>query len=126
RDGEVASQTPLGEVFKRALFGGSVRDGRQVTKEAFATASRRLMADDTIDVDFRRIVVCYWRTFLPPGDKDALSEETRSTVLQWFAGEGTVALFRRQFQVQKVVGRENAKLMLRSLARFAAHIGYQG
>jgi hypothetical protein len=126
QEDELESVTPLGEVFKRTLLGGSSSNEQLASKDDYAEKAHRLLADDTIDPDFRRIVVAYWRTFLPPAHKDALPPDERSNVMRWFAGEGSVAVFRKQFQVQKVVSRENAKLMLRSLSRFAAHIGYRG
>jgi hypothetical protein len=84
------------------------------------------MSDDTIDIDFRRMVLHYWRTYLPEGADTATLQEIRGHVMQWFAGEGTLGGYRGEFGVQKIVGRSNARFMLESLARFARHIGYTG
>jgi hypothetical protein len=84
------------------------------------------MANDSMDIDFRRMILKYWETYLPEaGDPVALAER-RGLILNWFAGEGTVGTYRREFGVQKVVARDTARLMLRSLGRFALHAGYRG
>jgi hypothetical protein len=85
-----------------------------------------LMRASDLDIDFRRMIVHYWETFLPEGADPAALEERRGQILQWFAGEGTIGLYRREFGVQKVVSRANARSMLQSLSRFAIDAGHQG
>ena len=53
-------------------------------------------------------------------------EQTRGEILQWFAGEGTVGTYKKRFGVGKMVSKQNAKLMLHSLASFVRLSGYRG
>jgi len=126
-EGDLNKAAAFGEVLKRALFGDrpAGQDG-WVSGEQFQDARDRLMADETIDIDFRRMVLHYWRTFLPEGADSATLQDTRGRVIQWFAGEGTLGGYRADFGVQKIVSRVNARFMLESLSRFARHIGYRG
>ncbi len=68
----------------------------------------------------------YWKTFLPESPDLALQEQTRAEILQWFSGEGSVAMYRKRFEVNKIVNKDNAKLMLQSLAGFVRLSGYKG
>jgi hypothetical protein len=84
------------------------------------------MADRGIDLDFKKMVQKYWETFLPEAPEPSIAEQTREEILQWFAGEGTVGSYRKRFGVSKMVSKENAKLMLQSLAGFVRLSGYKG
>lgn len=120
---------PFAEIVKQTLVttGGADRELREVVAhEVYTRAAQALMANDSMDIDFRRMILKYWETYLPEaGDPVALAER-RGLILNWFAGEGTVGTYRREFGVQKVVARDTARLMLRSLGRFALHAGYRG
>lgn len=116
---------PFAEVLRWALFRAPASPEGSVTHDRFQEAKEVLFADDSIDIDFRRIVAQYWETFLAEGGDPASLENIRGQLLQWFAGEGTLGSYRR-YGVQKVVKRDNARLMLQSLSRFATHIGYRG
>lgn len=97
-----------------------------VTYEQYNKAVEALMGDHGIDIDFKKMVQKYWETFLPEEPDQSLVQQTRGEILQWFAGEGTVGAYRKQFGVSKMVSKENAKLMLQSLAEFVCLSGYEG
>ncbi len=124
-EGDLNRAAPFAEVLRRALFKAPAGEEETVSHERFQDAKEALFADDTIDIDFRRIVVQFWETYLAEGGDRATLENTRGRLLQWFAGEGTMTSY-RPYGVQKIVKRENARLMLQSLSRFATHIGYHG
>jgi len=125
-DGDLEYASPLGEVFRRALFGRKPDSQETIPNDQYQERLGKLMEAEGIDIDFRRVVARYWETFLPEdGDRVAL-EERRATLLQWFSGEGTIGTFRAPFGILKLVNRENSQLMLSSLSRFARHIGYKG
>ncbi len=84
------------------------------------------MVDHRIDIDFKKMIQKYWETFLPESADPALQEQTRAEILQWFSGEGKVAAYRKRFEVNKIVSKDNAKLMLQSLAGFVRLSGYKG
>lgn len=127
RKGREESVSPIGEVFKKCLFGTpSQEPGAVVPRERYDAAVQALMANTLIDIDFRRMVQHYWETYLPEAGDAALLETRRGQILQWFAGEGTIGTYRKPFGVQKLVDRQNARLMLRSLGHFATHSGYAG
>jgi hypothetical protein len=123
------SITPIGTVLEEALVflsAGEHRQPEDVTHEDYATASEKLMACSAIDIDFRKIVQKYWETFLPEAPDPASIDQRRDEILQWFSGEGTVGKWRKEMGINKLVSKENAKLMLQSLAAFVQLVGYKG
>jgi hypothetical protein len=127
--GNGGSTAPFGEVLRRTLLvAGGAEDARKdaVPHEVYSRAAQTLMSDDSIDIDFRRMVNKYWESYLPEGGDQLGLIDRRSLILQWFAGEGTVGTYRRDFGVQKIIARDTARLMLKSLGRFAVHAGYRG
>ena len=120
---------PFGIVLHEALIflaTGSHSLSEPITHEHYSKASEKLMACGAIDIDFRKIVRKYWETFLPDAPEPAILNQLRDEMLQWFAGEGTLASNRKKFDVNKVVSRDNAKLMLQSLSAFVQLAGYRG
>ena len=125
REGELGLAAPFGEVLRRALLEAPPGLDATVPNQQYQDARDKLFAADDIDIDFRRIAAQYWETFLPASGDVATLENARGRLLQWFAGEGTMSVYRK-LDVQKLVNRANARLMLQSLSRFARHIGYRG
>lgn len=120
---------PFGTVVRESLafLATGTRDiGDEITHEQYTKASEALMADHAIDIDFKKMVQSYWETFLPESPEPTIVQQTRAEILQWFAGEGTVGSYRKRFGVTKMVSKENAKLMLQSLAGFIRLSGYRG
>jgi hypothetical protein len=120
---------PLGTVMRESLAylsTGTRSIANEVTYEQYAKASELLMGNHAIDIDFKKMVQHFWRTFLPESADPASVEQTRGEILQWFSGEGTVGQYRKRFGVSKMVSKENAKLMLQSLAGFVRQAGYRG
>lgn len=123
------ASAPFADVLKRPLIAtgpGEAPSGQSVPYKVFAQSSEALMANESIDIDFRRMVLKYWETYLPDAGDPIALEQRRGLILNWFSGDGTVGTYRREFGVQKMVSRETARLMLRSLGRFALHAGYRG
>ena len=79
-----------------------------------------------IDIDFRRVVVEYWKTFEDDGRTADVLENIRGTLMQWFEGEGQATALRRDFGVQKMVKKENARIFLASLGKFVRWLGFRG
>jgi hypothetical protein len=125
-EGDLTRAAPFGEVLRRHLFGAASGAGDVVSHDRFQEMREQLMRASDIDVDFRRMIVHYWETFLPEGADPAALEERRGQIMQWFAGEGTIGLYRREYGVQKLVSRANARLMLQSLSRLAIDAGHRG
>lgn len=120
---------PFGTVVRESLAWlatGSRQIGDEIPHLQYTKATETLMADHGIDIDFKKMIQKYWETFLPEAPDPATIEQTRGEILQWFSGEGTVGPFRKRFGVSKIVSRENAKLMLQSLAAFVHLSGYNG
>ena len=46
------------------------------------------MADHSIDIDFKKMLQEYWKTFLPDSPDLTIQEQTRQEILAWFRGEG--------------------------------------
>jgi hypothetical protein len=125
-EGDLGRADPFAEVLRRYLFGRPAAETASVPYERFQEARERLMVATDIDIDFRRMIVNYWETFLPEGGDLAGLEDRRGQILQWFSGEGTIGTYRREFGVQKLVNRADARLMLQSLSRFSIFCGYRG
>jgi hypothetical protein len=128
--GEVpTSVTPFGNVLREALVYLSTGAHGQpigVTHEDFTVASEKLMACEAIDIDFRKIVKSYWETYLAQATDPTLVDQKRDELLQWFSGEGTIGQWRKSHGVNKIVSKDNARLMLQSLAAFIQLVGYKG
>jgi hypothetical protein len=129
QDNDLDLADPLGEVLRRALFttvGEDPGGESRISAGGLREAEESLFSALNLDVDFRRIVSGYWKTFLPDtGDSIAL-EERRALALSWFKGEGSLAPYRSAFGVQKMITRPNARAMLQSLAYLSRHLGYEG
>lgn len=121
--------TPFGNVLQEALFWIAMNNREvadEVTSEGLNTAIAVLMKNRGIDIDFKKMVQHYWATFLPKVAHTTVAELTRGEILQWFAGEGTISIYKKPFGVAKIISKETAKLMLHSLAEFIKLAGYQG
>lgn len=120
---------PFGTVVRESLAWlatGSRQIGDEIPYEQYTKATETLMANHGIDIDFKKMIQKYWETFLPESPDPAAIEQTRGEILQWFSGDGTIGAFRKKFGVSKIVSRDNAKLMLQSLAAFVRLSGYNG
>lgn len=127
--GQSIEAAPFGNVVKNALYslgGGEIDGCEEITQEYFSKACEKLMANKGIDIDFKKIIRAFWETYLPDAGEKSCLEQTRAETLQWFAGEGTVSFYKKQFGVSKMVARENAKPMLQALAEFVKLAGYKG
>jgi len=123
------SASPFGIVLQEALVfisAGKHAKPKEISHENYTRACEKLMSCSAIDIDFRKIVQKYWETFLPEAPDPALIDQKRDEILQWFSGEGTIGQWRTTMGVNKLVSRENAKLMLQSLAEFVKLVGYKG
>ena len=78
---------------------------QEISYENYSVAVNKLMANKAIDIDFRKIIQKYWETFLPETSEEAIIEQTRGEILQWFSGEGTVGSYRKRFGVNKMLIR---------------------
>ncbi|MBD2161282.1 DUF2791 family P-loop domain-containing protein [Limnothrix sp. FACHB-1083] len=120
---------PFGQVLKESLAFLSKGHKSMETGfsyEDFVIAREALMIDRSIDIDFRKMIEKYWETFLPESSDRAIQEQIRAEILQWFSGEGSKSSYSKRFGVNKIVSKDNAKLMLQSLAGFVKLAGYQG
>lgn len=120
---------PFADVLNEALvFLSSGKQGKSgcVVQEDLARAKETLAGCPEIDVDFKKIVCAFWDTYLPDAGDPSACRHRREELLQWFSGEGTIASWRKGLGVNKVVSRENARIILKSLAAFVRLAGYQG
>ena len=120
---------PFGRVLQESLayLGSGTRViNDQYPYAEYVQARELLMQDHSIDIDFKKIVQKYWETFLPDAPDPSQQEQSRAEILQWFSGEGSTSMYRQRFSVNKTVNRDNAKLMLQSLAGFVQLAGYKG
>lgn len=124
-----SSVAPFGIVLREALVYlsmGKHAQPAEVTNDDLTAASGKLMACEAIDIDFRKIVKLYWDTYLTEAPDPAIMDQKRDELLQWFSGEGSIGQWRKTHGVNKIVGKDNAKLMLQSLASFIQLVGYKG
>lgn len=118
---------PLSEVFRQQIFGSAPAvPSAVIDREIYDKACQELMENGELDIDFRRLVCRYWETFLPEAGDPIMLEDRRAKIMQWFSGEGTIGAYRKEFGVQKLVSRSNARLLLRTLGRYSIHAGFTG
>ncbi len=120
---------PFGRVVEESLVFmslGSHQSIGEISHEQYSKASQVLMGDHGIDIDFKKMIQKYWETHLPESAEPALQNQVREEILQWFNGEGAIGNYRKRFNVSKIVRKDNAKLMLQSLAGFVRLSGYRG
>ncbi|HEU5149555.1 MAG TPA: BREX system ATP-binding domain-containing protein [Iamia sp.] len=118
------SSAPFGDVL-RAVLEREAGEGGDLPSAA-QRMSERLFADASIDIDVKRVVRAYWDTFTGESVDEVVLEERRGLLLQWFAGEAHRPTMRKEFGVQKVVGKENARTILTSLTALIQLLGYKG
>lgn len=120
---------PFGHVVRESLTFLSTGEhmGKvDISHEDYTRASDALYGDHSIDIDFKKMIQHYWETYLSEGAEPAMQEQARAEILQWFSGEGAVGAFRKKYGVSKIVSKDNAKLMLQSLAGFIRLSGFRG
>jgi len=118
---------PFRQVIEAALQRlGNPHRAEQPIRQTFLTAQTAFAGHQGIDIDFKKIVLAYWQTYVAE-DADPVELETqREELLQWFAGEGTIGTYRKKYNVNKMASRENARLLLQSLVRFVQAAGFEG
>lgn len=120
---------PFGSVVRESLSylaAGRHEHRGEIQRGDYDRAVHALMADHSIDIDFKKMIQHYWETFLPESPDPVVQAQTRDEILQWFSGEGTIGGYRKRFGVSKMVSRDNARLMLQSLSGFVRLSGYRG
>ncbi len=122
--GNINDSLPFGQVLKGALFERAEREGG--LELAYKKLSTELLSQTAIDIDFRQIVKLYWETFLNSSSQSQDIEIKRARLLNWFEGEGTVGSFRRDYGINKVISKENARIILSSLGAFIKWLGFSG
>jgi hypothetical protein len=120
----LSAALPFGEVLREVLDHWTDEHGSR--HAAIEALNSDLMQQIDIDIDFRRVVVEYWKTFEDDGRTVDVLENIRGTLMQWFHGEGQATAFRRDFGVQKMVKKENARIFLASLGKFVRWLGFKG
>lgn len=121
--------SPFGSVVKEAfawLAYGVKQLPSEITQEHYVTACEKLMSNPGMDIDFKKLIRSYWETYLCESADPISIEQTRGEILQWFSSEGTIGSYRKKFGVTKMITKDNAKLMLQSLASFVKLSGYRG
>jgi hypothetical protein len=121
--------SPFGSVIKGALAWlacGEKEWPDEITQEHFNCACEKLMSDPGIDIDFKKLIRSYWETYLDDSADPMTIDQTRGEILQWFSSEGTISAYRKKFGITKMITKDNAKLMLQSLANFVKLSGYRG
>jgi hypothetical protein len=124
RTGNLSAALPFGQVLWEVLHHWTEKHGSK--HAAIEALSSELMQQTDIDIDFRRVVVAYWKTFEDDGRADDVVADIQGTLMQWFQGEGQATVLRRNFGVQKMVKKENARIFLASLGKFVRWLGFRG
>jgi hypothetical protein len=124
RTGDLNAVLPFGRVLDEVLRqrAGDVA----ITAEQVDRLTADLFAQTTVDIDFRKVVGEYWKTYLAEDVDPVEVEQRRAGLLQWFEGEAHLPTFRRAFDVQKTISKENARILLTSLGHFVRWLGFGG
>lgn len=127
--GDICDQPSFGGVLAEALAyvgSGQLHAQRESLFDYYEPARQALMSTQGIDIDFKKMVAFYWKTFRPEASEDTAHNERRGEILDWFYGQGTIGAYRKTYGVNKILTRANAKLMLQSLVAFVRLVGYKG
>ena len=126
-ENKVTNAAPFSGIIQETLTKlGGVGAIEEISHELYTKACEKLMANKSIDIDFKKIILEYWKTYLPDSAEITTLEVQREELMQWFSGEGALGAYRKKYTVSKMVTRENAKLMLQSLGEFVKITGYNG
>ncbi len=128
-EGREQQAAPFGNVLAESLAflsSGTRSLVAPVSHDQYLKATDALMANSSIDIDFKKIIQEYWKTFLADAGDPTVLQQSREEILQWFSGEGRRALYQKKYGVNKMVNRQDARLMLQSLAAFIRLSGYNG
>jgi uncharacterized protein YerC len=115
---------PFGDFLHRKFF-HQVSEAGNLLK-AFENLETSLLLDSRVDIDFKKAVLSYWRSYLNDGIDGTSGNQIRDQIMQWFLGEGTLGEFRRKYDIQKMITKENTKTILNSLGGFVQFCGYPG
>ena len=80
-----------------------------VPHDQYMKAIDALMANTAIDIDFKKIVQEYWKTFLPDAGDPTLLKQTREEILQWFSGEGQRSAYQKKYGINKMINRQDCE-----------------
>jgi hypothetical protein len=117
--------SPLGTMLHEALLRESTEAGVELP-EAIEAMKHRLFAEQQIDIDVRRVIAAYWDTYMSSETDSAVLDERRGLLIQWFSGEVNKNQMRKEYDVQKGLSKENARLFLASLVNLTKFLGYRG
>lgn len=123
RKAGVVSTAPIGDVLRQALEKEAHDDDLTA---AAARLKDRLFSDQAIDIDVKRVVSAYWDTFTAETQDTVVLEDRRGQLLQWFTGDSHKPTMRKEFDVQKAVSKENARIILGSVAALIRLLGHEG
>ena len=124
-DSDRRSETPLGDLLREAVEREQRNTGADAP-DAVASLIDRLFADPAIDIDMKKVIKAYWNTFVAPDVDAPVLDEQRGFLLQWFTGEVNRTQIRKEYNVQKTLSKENARLFLGSLVALSQLLGYAG
>lgn len=113
----------LSELDRIAAANG--RDVNDLVREYQTQVTQRLVADRTMEYEFRAALTALGRAQLLP---ESLSPTTEEVLLAWFAG-GTVpggAAALKRIHIFERITAANARHMLRSYLHWLPQVGYQG
>lgn len=119
------SSAPFGDLLRNALFeeaGGPSGD----LASAVTRLEDRLFSETSIDVDVKKVVKAFWDTYVGESTDSAVLEERRGELMQWFSGEAHKPTIRKDHGIQKVVSKENARIILSSITGLIQLLGFKG
>lgn len=125
QDGDRKAASPFGDVLRAALEHEASESGDDMV-DVVTHMTERLFVESGIDIDVKKAVRAYWNTFSAQESDDVLLQERRGLLMQWFAGESNKVTARKEFDIQKVVAKENARVILSSLTALLQFLGYKG
>jgi len=125
QDSDIDGHRHLFEEALGYLANGCSTSQQTFTHEEYGIAKKALMGDHHIDIDFKKMVMAYWQLSLPDTLSLSNAEQKKSEILQWFICEGRISQY-RAYGTSKIIDKNNAKLMMKSLAGFVKLAGYKG
>jgi hypothetical protein len=115
---------PLGDMLRLHLEKVAQEQNLDIAS-AIQLEKDRLLSEESIDIDVRRVIAAYWETWIPDNADSAIFV-TRGQLMQWFTGEANRAEMRKNYGIQRVLTRENSRIFLTSIVALARFLGYSG
>jgi hypothetical protein len=114
----------VGGVLEQHIFRLVESSDRHIS-EVIEDEKQVLWADDSIDADWKRAIIGYWETFKSTAPSNTVLE-TRGKLAQYLMGDVKLSALPKEYGIQRILKRDNAREFLQSLSALTRFLGFSG